>query len=396
MARSAVRRLTIYPLLIPLRKEVSHAASKRAVADPVVVQVELNSHVTGYGETLPRSYVTGETVESVVGVIRDVYLEYLLTLHPESFAFALEAIDALPWHDRSGAAAPAARAAVELALLDAYSRHFGRRIDEAAGWLGFNDFVPPGSIRRIRCSGVLASSRIEQVKRLARAMWLYGLRDFKLKIGDAGDDQRLAWLARYLAKPIASGKASLRIDANGVWSLQQACERLTAWGDVPIDAVEQPLSKTADDELPELKQRTGTRVIPDESLVTFDDAERLADAGAVDGVNIRISKCGGFLPSLRLAQFARKRGLTIQLGSMVGETSILSAAARKFLELAPGVRYAEGSFGRLLLTEDVSRRSLRFGYGGRIRPLTGFGWGIQVEPTRLEALAVHEPQRITL
>jgi muconate cycloisomerase len=362
----------------------------------VVVQIELNSHVTGYGETLPRSYVTGESVESVVGVIRDVYLGYLLTLHPESFAFALEAIDALPWYDHNGASVPGARAGVELALLDAYSRHFGRRTDEAAGWLGFNDFVARGSIRRVRCSGILATSRIERVKRLARAMWWYGLRDFKLKVGDAGDDQRLAWLARYLAKPIASGKASLRIDVNGAWSLQQACERLTAWRDVPIDAIEQPLSKTTDDELPELKRRTGARVIPDESLVTFDDAERLADAGAIDGVNIRISKCGGFLPSLRLAQFARKRGLIIQLGSMVGETSILSAAARKFLELVPGVRYAEGNLGKLLLAEDVSRRSLRFGYGGRIRPLAGLGWGIQVEPASLEHLAASKPHRITL
>ena len=136
--------------------------------------------------------------------------------------------------------------------------------------------------------------------------------------------------------------------------------------------------------------------MPDESLLTVEDAERLADQGAIDGINIRIGTCGGFLPSLRLAQFAHQRGLTIQLGCTVGETSVLSAVARRFLELVPGVRFAEGNFGTLLLSADVCGRPLRFGYGGRVRSLAGFGWGLNVDTTRLETLAAVEAQRITL
>ncbi|MCH7526870.1 MAG: hypothetical protein IID39_05490, partial [Planctomycetes bacterium] len=116
MADSAVKSITIYPLVIPMRRTVSHAASQRAVADPVVVAVELNSHVVGYGETLARPYVTGETTDTVIDAIQTLFSQHLLNLHPPSFPEALEAVEALPCRDAMGTAVPAARAAVELAL----------------------------------------------------------------------------------------------------------------------------------------------------------------------------------------------------------------------------------------------------------------------------------------
>jgi hypothetical protein len=81
----------------------------------------------------------------------------------------------------------------------------------------------------------------------------------------------------------------------------------------------------------------------------------------------------------------------IQLGCMVGETSILSAAGRRFLENVPGVMFAEGSFGRFLLAGDVVDRSVQFGCGGRTRPLDGPGWGVDVRP---DLLAEHATERV--
>src|SRR5207248_4138084 len=59
--------------------------------------------------------------------------------------------------------------------------------------------------------------------------------------------------------------------------------------------------------------------------------------------NVRLSKCGGFIPSLRLAQLARQHGLGYQLGCQVGETALLSAAGRHFATSVAGIRYLEGS-----------------------------------------------------
>src|SRR5690606_34294275 len=112
-------------------------------------------------------------------------------------------------------------------------------------------------------------------------------------------------------------------------------------------------------------------LMADEALLTLDDAEELIDRKAVRWFNIRISKNGGLIPAIKLAILARRHQLFYQLGCMVGETSILSAAGRWFLQLVPNVRFAEGSFGKFLLTDDVVPKSLRFGFGGRWRPMTG-------------------------
>lgn len=388
MADSAIKSISVHPLTIPMRRKVDHATSQRRLAEPIVFGVELNSHVTGYGETLPRPYVTGETIASVTEAITSVYAPLLLEMHPASFPHALEAVDALPWCDAEGTPTPAARAAVELALLDAYSRHFHRPISDAVGWMGMNEFGPSGSLRSIRHSGVLATARLATMKRNLRLMWWYGLRDFKLKVGDDGDEERLRWASNYLAR------ASLRVDVNGAWTLADAIDRVKKWNDVTLTAIEQPLAKGDEDRLPELKNHTDVPLMHDESLISMDDAKRLVEIGVADAFNIRISKCGGLMPSLQLAYFAHKHGILIQLGCMVGETTILSAAGRKFLELVPGVQFAEGSFGALLLSNDVVAHPARFGYAGKVNAIPGYGWGIDVDQSKLAEVTTDDAFRI--
>ena len=126
----------------------------------------------------------------------------------------------------------------------------------------------------------------------------------------------------------------------------------------------------------------------DESLLTPREAERLVRGGQVDLFNIRISKNGGLIQSLRLAQLAHKTGVDFQLGCMVGETGVLSAAGRIFLELVGRkVRFAEGSYGRFLLRSDITRERLSFGYGGFVRAMSGPGLGVHVQAAKLRRVA---------
>lgn len=382
-SRSHIRCIRLYPLAIPLRRKFSHAGHVRHEADPLVVQIELADGTLGFGETLPRPYVSGETVESAISWIRREMLDALASYHPRHFPEALERIEALPTHDTEGRVVTAARAGVELALLDAYSRHFGKPISEAVGWYGLPGFGSPGSLRSVRYSGVLGGDETRRLRRSVRLMRLYGLRDFKLKVGYPDDPDRIRLVARALGRGLGR-KLTLRLDANGAWTLDRACEVLEAVKDVPIRCVEQPLARDDDAGFVTLKERAGVAIIPDESLATLDDAERLYGIGALDGLNIRLSKNGGFLPALRLAHLARRHSLLLQLGCMVGETSILSAVGRRFIENVPGITFAEGSYGRRLLRDDVVRRPIQFGYGGRPQPLPGPGWGVEVDPERLK------------
>jgi L-Ala-D/L-Glu epimerase len=393
--RAHIVCLRLYPLSIPLRQTFRHAAHARRHADPVIVEIELADGTLGYGETLPRPYVSGETLDSVIEAIQDPILDELLGLRPQSFAEALERIEALPTHDELGRVITAARAGVELALLDAYSRHFRKPIEEVFGWLGLAGFGGAGSLPPLRYSGVISADEVKRLRWSVRKMRLFGLRDFKLKVGNENDPERIRAVARVLKLEGASGDAgtrrlgdqetgrgrsnTLRLDSNGKWDVKEAIQVLMQVEDLPIRYVEQPLGREQEADLLTLRETTGVKIVHDESLVTMGDAERLVSMGVADAFNIRISKNGGFLAAIRLAHFARKHGVRYQLGCMVGETSILSAVGRIFLQHVPGVMFAEGSYGRFLLRGDIVSKQVRFGYGGKGKPITGLGWGVDVK-----------------
>ena len=396
MVTAIVHRVTVFPLTISLRRKVTHAASHRGVADPVVVAVELTGGTVGYGETHPRHYLTGETIQSVIEAVRSVFAPALVKLHPISFPEALEVIEALPWRDARNHLIPAARAAVELALLDAYMRVFQRDIDGIVSWMGLPGFGSPGSSGKTRFSGLLAASEAAATLRQLRLMYWAGLRAFKLTVGFDGDKTRLGKVASYLRRPLAKGQASLRVDASGRWSKDEAIEWLSDIAGVSIAAVEQPLGKGDEDDVLILHDLFDIPIVHDESLVTIEDGHRLIDLGVADGFNIRISKCGGLIPSLRLAALARRAGVRILLGCMAGETSILSGAGLRFLSVCPGVVWAEGCYGLSLLANDIVSKPLRFGYGGRPPRLHGPGLGIDVDPDRLRFFCEDQPIVINL
>ncbi|MBN2562581.1 MAG: hypothetical protein JXQ75_16775 [Phycisphaerae bacterium] len=386
-----VSRLTIWELAIPMRQAFRHAGAERAISEPIVVSVELGDHTVGHGETHARTYVTGESAEDVVATIRDFFVPILVDMRPANFGEAIEAAANLPLTDQHGRVITAARAAVELALLDAYGRSFGRSLEAIAGWLGESWLGPPGSRDTARYGGVVSGVDANRVPRSIRKMRLLRLPHFKLKVGYDNDDERLRAAVRALGRHLVKGQITLRVDANGAWDLDQATERLQKWQDLPIVCVEQPLPKGDPRTWGELAGRTTLPLMADESLVTSDDAEALIVHRGASWFNIRISKNGGLIPSIHLAMIARRHQVKYQLGCMVGETSILSAAGRWFLQMVPGIRMAEGSFGRFLLREDVVAKSIRFGWGGRWRPMTGHGLAMGVDRERLRHLSVHPP-----
>src|SRR5205823_2850427 len=103
-----------------------------------------------------------------------------------------------------------------------------------------------------------------------------------------------------------------------------------------------------------------------------------------DLFNLRLSKCGGFIPSIRLAQLAKRHGLGYQLGCQVGETAILSAAGRHFATSVKGIRYLEGSYDRHLVLERLSKEDITFRRGGWAPMLVGSGLGVTIDPAALD------------
>ena len=257
-------------------------------------------------------------------------------------------------------------------------------------------FGPPGCQPQVRYSGMVVGRTRGRLRMALRAQRLYGLRDFKLKVAIEGWEERLRWAFEMLGGAIERKRVTLRVDANAGWTLAEANEALELLEKCGVGALEQPLPDVNDADLPYLAEQAHCDLIVDESLLTIDDAQRLIATGGVRVLNIRLAKNGGLMPALRIARLALAAGLDVQLGCLVGETSLLSAAGIAFLEACPKVRFVEGAFGPFLLRDDVTRRPVRFGYGGRVRTRLGPGLGVTVDPAALDRLATGRPRSLQL
>jgi muconate cycloisomerase len=325
---------------------------------------------------LPRLYVTGETVDSSFELLRDRVLPQLVGKQFDTYeqveAF-LGACDGKVPRDWVAAEIPqcAAWCAVDLALLDTFGRAFNRRVSPAQN---------NGSQSRARFSGVLSAERGLKLVKLCLLFRLFHFDQVKIKVekGDCVSAVRMA--KRFLGKSV-----DVRIDANMAWDLRQATIMMKDLSRLGVRSFEQPLPAEALDEMAQIVRETGLDVMADESLSDGDSLCRLIEKQACRAVNVRISKCGGLIASVRRCREARQAGLIVQVGCQVGESSLLSAAQLALLAQVPDVTYVEGCFGRRLLREDVAQPILQFGYGGRPpRPTAGFGLGVEVDEAALQ------------
>ena len=178
---------------------------------------------------------------------------------------------------------------------------------------------------------------------------LAGRRHIKVKVGCDNDVERVKIIRQSLGPSVP-----IRIDANGAWSAEQAIEILQQMAPVRIQSVEQPVPAADLQGMRQVRESTGVPVMADESLCTIEDAQELIRMQAADIFNIRLGKCGGFLASLRLVELARASGLDCHLGTLVGETGILSRAAEVFGRRVTGFACLEGKGQSMkFLEEDI-------------------------------------------
>lgn len=391
-----LEKLELFHLSLPFRGKFSHATAERNCTDTVVAAAHLADGTVGFGEGLPRKYVTGETVESVLYNIENTFAPLLTDLEPQSFTHLIDFADQLPLFNSQGQVINVARCAVELALLDAYSKHFNSSLNCLTGWLGHPAFAGKPSIETIRVTGVLDGSTPEKIAKRLKIMRLFGLRDFKIKLGCDHDHDNLTIVHRKLAKAIEKNKATLRADANEAWDIDDALNMAKALPHYGVCCLEQPLAANDLDHLRTLADLTSLPIMADESLVTLEQAEQLAKNDLVDFFNIRISKNGGLLPSLKMVTIADKYNCKYQLGAMVGESGILAAAGRKFLEIVPNTVFTEICYANLLLQKDIVKPNMTFGFGGKIKKLAPPGLGITVSRQKISSFLASPTRQIHL
>jgi L-alanine-DL-glutamate epimerase-like enolase superfamily enzyme len=382
-----IKSCTIYALGIPFVEAFAHSAKRRECSDSIVVRLLASDGTTGFGEGVARRYVTGETVETSIDHVRRVLWPAVARQDYKELEECSDPLDALapvdeslPEEAREGVVAfNAARAALELALIDCLLRRQEMALAE---------ILTPHRTG-VTYGGVISSGSIEGSTRRARQLKLFGMREVKIKIKSRDDAARV-----HAVREVFGQGARLRVDANGAFAAGEAIEVAKELAPLNLAAFEQPVARACGvSAMREVKDQSMIPIMADESLVTEGDARMLIEAGACDYFNLRLSKCGGIARTLRIARLAQASGVRLQLGSQVGETAILSAAGRHLAAHLESVEFVEGSYGKLLMAEDLGRDPVEFGHGGRAPLLRGKGLGVEV---REDVLAKYARRKIQL
>jgi L-Ala-D/L-Glu epimerase len=379
-----IAELTLFSVCVPLRRELRHASAARSQSENLIARCRLADGVEGWGEGVPREYVTGESVAGAFAQLAATDVAKQLDADCQNWEDAIRLCDGLRLaemrEDPRQCYGNALRAAIELSILDAFGRLLGEPLSAVT-----HCYEPARDVRashaRVRYSTTITVERPAAERLSALKMRLYGFAQCKVKVGAPGsnDPQRLARIRRWIGAGV-----DLRLDANEAWHTGELVAKMEPLLKYNVSCLEQPLPHTELESFGELRPRLSTPIMLDESLTSEADAREAIRLRACDLLNIRLSKCGGFLSSLRLAAIARRAGLGYQLGCHPGETGILSAAGRHWAASVRDIRYLEGSYDRHILRELLTNEDLTFGYGGRAPALSRPGLGVTINQAVLE------------
>jgi L-Ala-D/L-Glu epimerase len=386
-----VTQLDLFAVDLPFKVAFKHAAAARTTSESLFLRARLDDGTEGWGESLPRAYVSGEAREQAFALLRDTILPALAGRSfrslPEAMSF-LEKCDgkAPPEWVNPETPQTSAWCSVDLALLDAFGRASGEPARPGAGVPAPSD----AALGRYRYSGVVSAGQGWSYAVSLLKMRAFGFGQVKLKLERDGTLQAARTARRLLGR-----RVDLRVDANMAWDVEQALEVIGQLRAVGIRSFEQPIA--ADDlaGLARLVAESSAQIMVDEGLTDRDSLQRFITQRACTAANVRISKCGGLIGAYARCREALDAGLMLQVGCQVGESSLLSAAHLTLLSvlapLTPGVRYAEGCFGRHLLREDPAAPLVQFGYGGRPPPRpAGAGLGVRVDLAALQRYVVDQ------
>ena len=321
------------------------------------VEITLDNGVTGIGSGNPSEHVTGEYFDSCIDALKESNIQFLIGRDiREINQLTYEIWQKLP-------ANPAARAALDIALYDAFTKYLGVPLVKYLGQ----------KIHSLPTSNTIGIKNVEETLKEAQEYGERGFKVLKVKLGrDLNEDiERMVKLREKFGD-----KFVIRIDANQGYTLNQTIEFYQKTKHLNIELIEQPLPAKSVAEMKQLPQEIRTIVAADESLLTPTNALDLVMPPIAAGIfNIKLMKCGGIIGARDIATIAQTAGTDLFWGcndeSIISITAALHVAYTsvntKYLDL-------DGSFD---LAEDLVRGGFELKDGCLyINPSPGFGFNL--------------------
>jgi L-alanine-DL-glutamate epimerase-like enolase superfamily enzyme len=316
-----ITRIEAEALALTLAEPYTIAYETVASAPNVLVRIETDAGLIGWGCAAPDLEVTGETSDSVLAAIGDRAEPALRGSDPLRLAMLMERLR------EPLAGDPSARAAIDMALYDILGKRAGLPVWKILG--GFRD--------RIRTSVTIGILPVAETVAQARGWIDQGFTSLKIKGGrnvDA-DVERLLKVREEVGP-----KVELRFDANQGYNFEASVDFVHRTRTVKLEIIEQPTPRGEPDLLGRVTAAVSIPVMADESLMGLRDAFRLARRDLVDMVNVKLMKVGGIAEGLQVNAVARAAGLEVMVGCM-DESALAIAAGLHFALARPNVHYAD-------------------------------------------------------
>lgn len=363
MSWPRVEAVEIFCIKLPYKEVFTIATGSSTASWNLVVKVEVEGGVEGWGEGSPSYTVLGETRGLVVASAKRL-AEQLVSERDPSPERLYKLCSQTP--------SPSAAAAVEEAVLDAWAKSAGVSVAKLLG----------GPFRTA-IETDLTISIMEPEEQAARALKFVemGFRILKVKLGL--DPEKDVERVRAVRDAVGEG-IRIRVDANQGWSVEEAVRVINRIATYDVEYVEQPVRWDDLQGLAKVRKESPLPIAVDESVKKPADVFKVAEAGAADIVNIKVMKSGGLLGALRVAHASEAAGLVNMVGCM-GEGRLGITGAVCFAASALNVEYFDLD-SDVLLAEDYAEGGSLVEKGWRSVP-EGPGLGVKVDASKLAKLA---------
>lgn len=362
---AAIKSVEIHAIALPLLRPFIIAYDTFTEMPTILVRLETDDGLVGYGEATPDEHVTGETYRSTIEVLKHHLAPAVIGENP----FAVEWI-----HEKMNRlvkGVPAAKAAIDIACHDLMGKASGQPLYHLLGGPFHSELIVPH---------VISILSPEAMAEEAREAVNDGIATLKLKVGtDVATD-----VARVRAVRQAVGPdVPLRVDVNQGW--KYAAETLRALRELEecgIEWIEQPVAADDLDAMAQIRRKTTIPVMVDEGLLGDKEMRLILQKQAADWINIKLMKCGGIFPAVKLIHQAQMTGIRAQIGSMV--ESAVATAAGAHLSAAKKNVLTNEMVGPRMFTDDVAAFPIE---GDRIRLTAAPGLGLEVNEEKVNALS---------
>ncbi|MBK5960892.1 hypothetical protein CCR97_22185 [Rhodoplanes elegans] len=375
MRNTSLNIVSITPIAVglPMRKPVIMAGEEVRRADNMLVRVVADDGTVGWGEAASAPTMTGETIASMTAAI-DHLAPVLVGRDPADLDGARAALDGRMYANH------AAKAAVEIALLDLVGRATGRPVHALLG----DKLRERAPLLAVVGGGDRDGDLADAARKKAA-----GYTAFKIKVGvDTAlrDAERSAAICAVLG-----GDVLISADANQGFSVDEALAFVRAVAGAGLDFLEQPVAAHDLAGMAEVAAATPIALGADEGIHGLDDIRRHHERKAAHGVSLKAIKLGGLRAVVEAGRLADRLGMDVNLSCKTGESSIACAAALHAAAVLPGLAWAL-TLTSPALAADVTGHPVAVSHG-HVAVSDRPGLGIDVDAAMIERHRIAAPLR---